>query len=278
MNQSDSTPFAVTIQNLTKKYGSLKALDKITFSVHKGELFALLGPNGAGKTTLVRILTGLTRPSFGIAQVNGQAGLVPQALNLDYDLTVSENLLIHGLLYHMPYPAIGSRIRELLAYTEIAHKARATIRTLSGGMKRRVMIARALMHDPEVLFLDEPTVGLDPHIRRKIWSLIKRVQGQGTTILLTTHYIEEAELLADKVALLDHGTIVALDTPRNLKARMGTYAVDIVDDNGLATNYFPDKESARKAMLDMGEQGRAITLRQVTLEDAVVGLTGRTEK
>ncbi len=275
MNHSGSMSFAIEIQNLTKKYESLKALDQVTFSVEKGELFALLGPNGAGKTTLVRILTGLTRPSFGVAKVNGQAGLVPQAVNLDYDLTVSENLLIHGLLYHMPYSDIGKRIHSLLTYTEIAHKAKATIRTLSGGMKRRVMIARALMHEPDVLFLDEPTVGLDPHIRRKIWSLVKRIQRQGTTLLLTTHYIEEAELLADKVALLDHGRIVALDTPQNLKARMGAYAVDVVDDKGLSTRYFQDKKSAREAMLALGERGSAVTLRQVNLEDAVVGLTGK---
>ncbi len=265
----------IEIQDLTKEYGDLKALDQVSFQVYQGELFALLGPNGAGKTTLVRILTGLTRLTRGKAAVNGVAGLVPQTVNLDYDLTVAENLLVHGILYSMSYSDIRARIHELLAYTEISHKAGAKVRTLSGGMKRRVLIARALMHRPDVLFLDEPTVGLDPHIRRKIWSLVKRIQGQGTTLLLTTHYIEEAEVLADRVALLDRGQIVALDNPENLKARIGAYAVDVTDNKGLSTHYFQDKDSARKAMLALGEQGRAVTLRQVNLEDAVVALTGK---
>ncbi len=264
---------AISVENLTKHYGKLCALNSVSFSVKNGELFALLGPNGAGKTTLVRILTGLTKKTSGKSVVNGKFGLVPQAINLDYDLTVEENLFIHGLLYSMSLKRIRDRTKELLCYAELTQKRTATVRELSGGMKRRLLIARALLHEPRVLFLDEPTVGLDPHIRRKIWSLIKRIQHSGTTILLTTHYIEEAEFLADRVAILDHGCVVALDEPKVLMEQLGSYALDVVDEKGLKTFYFLDKKSAQQQMLKYGEQGLSITLRRVTLEDVVIKLT-----
>jgi len=264
---------AIRVENLTKRYGKLCALNNVSFSVKNGELFALLGPNGAGKTTLVRILTGLTKKGTGKTFVNGKFGLVPQTVNLDYDLTVVENLFIHGLLYAMPLKKIRCKTNELLSYAELSEKRDATVRELSGGMRRRLLIARALLHEPQVLFLDEPTVGLDPHIRRKIWSLIKRIQHSGTTILLTTHYIEEAEFLADRVAILDHGCIVALDAPKVLMERLGSYALDVVDDKGLKTFYFPDKKSAQEKMLVYGEKGLSLTLRRVTLEDVVIKLT-----
>lgn len=264
---------AVQVTDLAKRYGKVQALDRVSFAIRPGEIFALLGPNGAGKTTLIRILTGLTRAGGGTFTVRGQAGVAPQSVNLDYDLSARQSLLIHGLLYGMTKKEIRLRTRELLDYTELQDKADAPVRQLSGGMKRRLLLARALLHHPTVLFLDEPTVGLDPHIRRRLWSLIKQIQQQGTTILLTTHYIEEAEKLAGRVALLDHGRLVALDTPEVLKGRMGGFAVDVIDQQGLKCHYFPDQQSARQSVLQLGENGGTVTVRPVNLEDAVVGLT-----
>ncbi len=264
----------IEVDKITKRYGATLALDSVSFSVKEGELFALLGPNGAGKTTLVRILTGLTRIGEGKARVSGESGLVPQSINLDYDLTAKENLLIHGILYAMPRDQIKKRTKELLDFTGLADSPDVEVRALSGGMKRRLLIARALMHKPKVLFLDEPTVGLDPNIRRKTWALIKRIQHAGTTILLTTHYIEEAEYLADRVAILNHGKIVALDTPVNLMENLGSYALDIVTEDEIISHYFTDKETAKAAMLKYGDADCTLTLRRVTLEDVVIKLTG----
>jgi ABC-2 type transport system ATP-binding protein len=176
----------ICIERLEKFYGKVAALKGIDLAVPCGELFAFLGPNGAGKTTTIRILTGLTRLSAGKAMLNGhdietqtlaakhQYGLVPQHINLDSELTVVENLLIHGRLHHMSRSTIGERIDQLLGYVELSDRRDSLIKNLSGGLKRRVMIARAMLHDPKILFLDEPTVGLDPNIRRRIWALIKK--------------------------------------------------------------------------------------------------------
>lgn len=284
---SDKSSAAIVVEGLRKDYGRIKALRGVSFRVESGELFALLGPNGAGKTTTIRILTGLTRATSGQAFIEGVSvfeqslklkrliGLVPQATNLDLELTVAENLFIHGLLYQLKLPEIKKRTREVLDYIELWPRARSKVKTLSGGMRRRLLIARALLHRPQVLFLDEPTVGLDPHIRRRLWSLIKRIQRQGTTILLTTHYIEEAEFLADRVAFIDLGKIIVCDTPANLMARLGQFAVDFTDERGLHTRYFQDQDAAQKEALVLSGQGYAVTIRRVNLEDAFVSLTGR---
>ena len=237
-----------------------------------------------GKTTTIRILTGLTKLSGGTATLNShdirqdamaakrQCGLVPQHINLDGELTVFQNLTIHGLLFGMSESLRKKRIQELLGYVEMADRTHSLVKQLSGGLKRRVMIARALMHHPRILFLDEPTVGLDAGIRRRIWALIKKIQQDGTTIFLTTHYIEEAEFLADRVAFLDKGKIVAVDNPRAFIRQMGGWAIDQLTDNGMDTQYFNDRESARAAMAgkDIG-----FTLRRVNLEDAFLAKTGR---
>ncbi len=182
--------------NLSKQFGALPALNGISFQVDSGELFAYLGPNGAGKTTTIRILTGLTRRGNGTVKLNGhdiaadpvrgkaQFGLVPQYTNLDGELTVAENLLIHGRLHHMSRRDIRRRTSLLLEYVEMSDRSHKPVKTLSGGLKRRLLIARALMHDPEILFLDEPTVGLDPAIRRRIWALIKKIQHDGLFAIL----------------------------------------------------------------------------------------------
>ena len=278
---------AVRVEGLTKDYGRLRALSGISFSIREGELFALLGPNGAGKTTTIRILTGLTRATAGRVYFFGRsifedplyakrmAGLVPQATNLDLELTVWENLFIHGLLFGMSRGRIRDRAAEILRFAGLWERRRDRVRTLSGGMRRRLLIIRALMHEPRILFLDEPTVGLDPHIRRRLWGLIKQIQARGTTILLTTHYIEEAEFLADRVAFLDRGRIVALDTPQNLMATLGEVAVDVVNEEGLATHYFRTREEAEREAMRLSRSGESVTIRRVNLEDAFLHFTGR---
>jgi len=278
---------AVRVEGLIKDYGRLRALHGISFEIREGELFALLGPNGAGKTTTIRILTGLTRPTAGRAyffdrdifaeplSAKKMAGLVPQATNLDLELTVWENLLIHGLLFGLSRGTIRSRGRELLEFSGLWERRHDKVKTLSGGMRRRLLIIRALLHEPRILFLDEPTVGLDPHIRRRLWGLIKQIQTRGTTVLLTTHYIEEAEFLADRVAFLDQGRIVALDSPRNLMAHLGEVAVDVVTPEGLKTRFFANREAAEREAVKLSRSGETVTIRRVNLEDAFLHFTGK---
>ncbi len=278
---------AIRVENLTKRYGSIEALKGINFEIAAGELFALLGPNGAGKTTTIRILSGLTRTSGGQAyffdlniferplEAKKMAGLVPQTINLDLELTVWENLLIHGLLFGLSRREIREQAERLLRFAELYERRKHKVRTLSGGLRRRLLITRALMHEPRILFLDEPTVGLDPHIRRRLWALIKRIQQQGTTILLTTHYIEEAEFLADRVAFIDQGEIVVIDTPESLMKRLGEFALDIVSETGLETKYFQTRAEAERAMLELAKGDKSVTLRRVNLEDAFVYFIGK---
>lgn len=272
----------ISIKNLQKKYGKTHALNDIDLTVPDGELFAYLGPNGAGKSTTIRILTGLTKMSDGEASLGGfdieadsiaakrQFGVVHQYVNLDQELTVFENLDIHGQLFGISKGSRKAKIEELLAYIEMSDRTDTLIKALSGGLKRRVTIARALLHEPSILFLDEPTVGLDAAIRRRIWALIKKIQQQGTTIFLTTHHIEEAEFLADRVAFLDEGKIVALDSPTLLIAEVGSWAIDQLKDSGMETLYFKNREQAASFQSDDG-----FTLRRVNLEDAFLSLTGK---
>ena len=274
----------IRIDGLTKQYKSLTALDGIDLHIRPGELFAYLGPNGAGKTTTIRILTGLTTRTSGNASLNGydiqtasldakrQYGLVPQSINLDRELTVYENLYIHGRLYHMNRRDIDQRIDELLEYVEMGDRRKSLIKHLSGGLKRRVMIARALVHSPVILFLDEPTVGLDANIRRRIWALIKKIQKNGTTIFLTTHYIEEAEFLAERVAFIDRGKLIVIDTPQALMRQLGVWAMDRVVDDRMETMFYDSREAAAGQDRDDAEMHM---LWRVNLEDAFIALTGK---
>ncbi|MBI5519153.1 MAG: ABC transporter ATP-binding protein [Desulfovibrio sp.] len=274
----------IVLEGLAKSYGARKALSGVDLHVRAGELFAYLGPNGAGKTTTIRILTGLTLPDGGRALVGGVdvareptrakalCGVVAQAINLDQDLTVAENLEVHGRLFGMPAPLRSSRAGEALERLEMADRAASLVRELSGGQRRRVMIARALMHEPRVLFLDEPTVGLDPSIRRTLWTAMKRIREGGTTILLTTHYIEEAEFLADRVAFLHGGQVAALGTPQELMAGLGAWAVDALNGEGMRTDYFPGREEAQAFGSTLPGP---FTLRRVNLEDVFHRVTGR---
>ena len=277
----------IRIEHLNKTYKTVQALKDVNLEVKQGELFAFLGPNGAGKTTTIRILTGLTKLSSGTVSLNGfdvgnrsiesrrQCGLVPQSINLDRELSVFENLTIHGKLFRMDRQERNKRIDELLDYVEMGDRKETLVKNLSGGLKRRLMIARALLHSPSILFLDEPTVGLDAAIRRKIWALIRKIQQHGTTIFLTTHYIEEAEFLADRVAFLDKGSIVVVDTPENLMNQMGTWALDRLKEDDMETLYFNDRKEANDYIAAHKD---SFTLRRVNLEDAFLSLTGKKVK
>ncbi|MDD6382470.1 ABC transporter ATP-binding protein [Mitsuokella sp.] len=207
------------------------AVRDLSFSVGKGEIFGLLGPNGAGKTTTIRMMTMQTQPTSGKIIYNGldtakapQAiksylGVVPQHINFDQDLTVGENLELHARLHHMNRKERQQRIAELLDYVELGDVIHDGVRRLSGGMKRRLLIVRALIHHPQILFLDEPTVALDPQVRRRIWDLVRGMAARGVTVFLTTHYIEEAEALCDRVAILSKGELVDLDSPAHLREK-----------------------------------------------------------
>ncbi len=283
----ESYSYMIKIKNLNKSFKAFKALKDINLLVERGELFAYLGPNGAGKTTTIKILTGLTKFSSGKVYLNGydvekeglfakeQCGVVPQSINLDQELTVFENLDIHGRLYKIPKKKRVNRINELLEYLEVLDRKDSLAKHLSGGLKRRVMIARALVHSPKILFLDEPTVGLDAAIRKRIWAIVKRIQQDGTTIFLTTHYIEEAEYLAQRVAFLNEGLIVEVDTPKNLVDKMGAWAVDRVVDSQLETSYYNKREDASAYILG---QNTDCMLRRVNLEDSFLSLTGKKVK
>jgi len=274
----------IRLEDLRKRFPKREALCGVSLEVRPGELFAYLGPNGAGKTTTVRILTGLSVPDSGRALVNGLdvqleparvktlCGVCGQTINLDQDLTVAENLDVHGRLFGMDAPLRRARAAENLERLELADRAKSLVRELSGGLKRRVMLARALLHGPRVLFLDEPTVGLDPAIRRKLWAAIRSIREAGTTILLTTHYIEEAEFLADRVAFLDQGRVAALGTPQELMEAQGVWAVDMLEGTDMRTTCFRDRAEAQS----YGAAGPgSFTLRRVNLEDVFHATTGR---
>ncbi|MDR1934448.1 MAG: ABC transporter ATP-binding protein [Candidatus Accumulibacter sp.] len=278
----------IVLEELQKRYGERLALAGVSLHVQPGELFAYLGPNGAGKSTTIRILAGLTRLSGGRAVIGGvdieadpraarrQCGLVVQHANVDNELSLADNMDIHGRLFGMPADERARQTRELLAYVDLGERRGQRVATLSGGMKRRLMIARALMHRPKVLFLDEPTAGLDADIRRRLWGLIKSIQADGATIFLSTHYIEEAEFLADRVAFLDAGRLRALDTPAALKTRVGEWAVDRPSQDGLRSDYFSDHGAAKYAANHAASvSSGAFTLRRVSLEDAFLRMTGK---
>ncbi len=226
--------YAIETNAITKKFDGLTAVNSITISVKPGELFGLLGPNGAGKTTLISMLSTMITPSSGNAKVWGfdvvkesslvrkNIGVVFQDTTLDERLTGRENLDLHGRFYGMNSKLRKKRIEEVLSLVELTDRADTIVKTYSGGMMRRLEIARGLMHHPNVLFLDEPTLGLDPQTRRHIWEYIKSLnKEEGMTIVLTTHYMEEADSLCDRVAIIDNGKIVAMDTPEALKNTLG---------------------------------------------------------
>jgi ABC-2 type transport system ATP-binding protein len=225
-----TVPRAIEVHDLRKRFGELKAVDGVSFDVGKGEIFGLLGPNGAGKSTLIRMLTTLIEPTSGSALVAGHdvskdpnavrlaIGVIPQNMTSDPDLTCAENLSIHARLYGLPKAQRRKVTLELLQAVGLGDRADAFARTLSGGMRRRMEIARGLVHAPEILFLDEPTTGLDPVSRMAVWEMVSHLrESKGLTIFLTTHYMDEADKLCDRIGIVDRGKLVALDTPLALK-------------------------------------------------------------
>jgi ABC-2 type transport system ATP-binding protein len=223
--------FAVEVDQLTKRFGDFCAVDKISFEIRQGEMFGLLGPNGAGKSTLIRMLTTLVPPTAGTARVNGfdvirqpndvrkTIGVIPQAMTSDLDLSAEENMGIFAKLYGIERDRRRRVIRELLEAVDLSAWADKPVKMFSGGMRRRLEIARGLVHEPKIFFLDEPTTGLDPASRTAVWEMLVRLkQERDLTILLTTHYMDEADKLCDRIAIVDHGKVVALDSPLKLKA------------------------------------------------------------
>jgi len=237
----------INVENLVKRFGDLVAVDDIGFQVAPGEIFGFLGPNGAGKTTTINILCTLSKPTSGKATVNGydvvrqqnqvrqSIGLVFQDPSLDERLSGLQNLHFHALVYNVPATVRQQRIEQLLRMTDLWDKRHNVVQTYSGGMKRRLELARGLLHYPKVLFLDEPTIGLDPQTRNRLWEYILDLRKrEGITIFLTTHYMDEAEN-ADRIAIMDYGKIVALDTPERLKAVVSKDIISVTtDDNGRA--------------------------------------------
>ena len=221
----------IDVRNIVKQFGEFVAVKGISFEVQEGEIFGLLGPNGAGKSTLIRMLVTLLPPTSGTALVNGfdvvkqsddvrrSIGVIPQALTSDLELSVRENLLIYAKLYGVPRERRERLIRELIDAVELTQWADEQVKKLSGGMRRRAEIARGLVHEPRIFFLDEPTTGLDPVSRVAVWEMLRKIKHQrGLTVLLTTHYMDEADRLCDHVAIVDHGELKALDSPVMLKA------------------------------------------------------------
>jgi len=229
----------IEVENLTKKFNGFTAVDNISFSVKEGEIFAFLGPNGAGKTTTIRMLTTLLKPSSGKISLAGfdpikdkdkarkSFGIVFQDQSLDDELTAFENMEFHGILYNVPKQVRKERIQELLEFVELWDRRNSLVKTFSGGMRRRLEVARGLLHHPRVLFLDEPTLGLDLQTRNHIWNYIKNLnEKEGMTVFFTTHYMEEAENIAQTVAIIDHGKIIVQGSPEELKEKTETPSLE----------------------------------------------------
>jgi ABC-2 type transport system ATP-binding protein len=302
---------AVVVEKLEKRFNGFTAVDRVSFRVKKGELFGLLGPNGAGKSTTIYMLTTLLAPSGGRAWVNGfdiveqpdevrsSIGVVFQDPTVDTRLSAYDNLDIHGRLYGMDDKKRKERIEEVLKLVELEEWKDKMVKTFSGGMRRMLEIARGLMHTPDLLFLDEPTLGLDPQTRRHIWGYIEKLKKQGITIILTTHYLEEADYLCDRVAIMDHGRIMAIGSPMELKARIGGNVIRVtsrepaklaeaikragiskkphVEENVVS---FEAKDSGRmvpkvlKTAIAAKIEAESIELRMPSLEDVFIHYTG----
>src|SRR5215472_16536957 len=306
---------AIEVDHLVKKFGDLVAVNNISFTVPHGEIFGLLGPNGAGKTTLIRMMTTLTPPTSGTARIDGHdirkdpdgvrqvLGVIPQAFTSDPELTARENMLIHAKLYGVPADKREGLIDRLLEQVDLLKFRDALVRTFSGGMRRRLEIARGLVHSPTILFLDEPTTGLDPVSRTNVWEMIRDLRDKSDlTILITTHYMDEADKLCERIAIVDHGKLVALDSPTRLKDSIpGTDVVEAEFDNpppdwldSLKT--LPDVASVsqREGVVHIGSHNgpatltavidfarsrkiviRRITVQSTTLDDVFLFYTGR---
>jgi len=229
----------IRVRNLKKTFGAFTAVNDVTFDVEEGEIFAFLGPNGAGKTTTIKMLTTLLKPTSGTIELDGldplgqqnearkRFGIVFQDPSLDGDLTAWENLEVHGVLYHVPHKLRRQRMESLLKLFELWERRNDQVKKFSGGMKRRLEIARGFLHTPRILFLDEPTLGLDPQSRNQLWNHVKKVnEAEKVTVFLTTHYMDEADRVAHRIGVIDHGKLVAQGTPRAIKEQTGTESLE----------------------------------------------------
>jgi len=287
---------AVSLQSITKVYTDRPVVKDLCLDIAAGEMFGLLGPNGAGKSTTIRILTTLTRPTQGHAQVAGfdvvkqprqvkaRIGVVLQQTSVDGDLTVWENMELHARLHHLPRPYRKAQIERWLAFVDLGDRQNDLAKVLSGGMKRRLQIARALLHQPEVLFLDEPTVGLDPQARRRLWEIIRDLNRQGITIVLTTHYMDEVEYLCNpefslsqvpnRIGIMDAGQLIELGTLTELRQKYGKGLVMHQREGQWQYLFFPDLPEANR-YLDQQPEKTGMMVRPSNLEDIFVELTGR---
>ena len=275
----------VRLEKVSKIYNQVPVVNDLSFEIKQGEIFGLLGPNGAGKSTTIRMLITLTRPSRGKVEVAGydvltspeqvkrNIGIVLQQTSVDGELTVWENLEFHGRMHHIPNPKRQELIDRWLEYVELSDRRESLVKSLSGGMKRRVQIARALLHNPKVLFLDEPTVGLDPQTRRRLWEIIKDLNRKGMTILLTTHYMEEVEFLCDRIGIIDRGQLIVLGTLGELKNKYGEGILVKQTEERLEYDFFPTTIEAN-AHLNSIEDKTGMMIRPSNLEDIFVKLTG----
>jgi lipooligosaccharide transport system ATP-binding protein len=310
MNAATVLPL-VHARGLEKRFGELVAVDGIDFDVRKGEAFGFLGPNGAGKTSTMRMIGCVSPPSGGTlrilgldpdkdgASIRARLGVVPQQDTLDMELTVRENIIIYGRYFGLTRRELGTRADELLDFVQLTDRAGSKVEPLSGGMKRRLTIARSLVNDPDVLLLDEPTTGLDPQARHTVWDRLFRLKQRGVTLLLTTHYMDEAEQLCDRLVVMDKAKIVAEGSPRELIGRYSTREVVelrfAADDrpeeiasrmNGLARRlealpdrlllYTDDGDATATRVHDLGLHPDSVLVRRSTLEDVFLHLTGRT--
>lgn len=275
----------IEVKNLTKKFGDVPAVDDISFTVETGSILAFLGPNGAGKTTTVNMLTDLFQPTSGEIFYRGEKftskrddlkrtiGVVPQHNNVDRDLSVYQNLRVHGMLFGMGRSQLERRIEESIEFAGLGAHAGKKAGKLSGGMKRRLIIARALLHEPSILYLDEPTVGLDASVRRTMWDFIRNINtNKDCTVFLTTHYIEEAEMLSDNVIVIDRAKIVAEGNSSLMKEKVGKWALDILVDDVTETEFFATREEALKRLSETSDTAK---LRKTNLEDVYLSITGR---
>lgn len=274
----------ISYQAVTKTYGQVTAVADLDLEIADGEFFGLLGPNGAGKTTIMRMTATLTAPDAGTIQIDGQPlhrdligvkrriGIVPQYSNLEGDLTAAENLDYHGRLYGLSRARRRQRTDELLEFAELTERRADQAKNFSGGMQRKLMIAKTLMHDPDILLLDEPTVGLDATSRRRIWDLLRQIASRGMTIFLTTHYLEEAQMLCSRVGLLDQGHLRTVDSPNNIIDGVGRYVLESFIDGTTVQRFFSSQALAYKAASSVAGD---FQVREANLEDAFIRLTNR---
>lgn len=283
----DSEEYVIQSEGLIRRFGELTAVDGLSVKVRKGEIYGFLGPNGAGKTTTIRLLTTMDLPDEGRISIGGHdtkgdfisarrlIGVIQQQHSLEKDISVRENIIYHGLMQNLSRRTIEERMKELCGIMGLEDRMDSLVKNLSGGWKKRVAIVCALIHDPDILFMDEPTTGLDTQSRNLLWKMIRSINRRGTTIFLTTHYIFEAEQLADRVGIISSGKMIAEGTIGELLSRLQPVALVATDDDGNEeVSFHPDRAEAKRCAETFGESHN-ISIRSTNLEDVFLDITGR---